>query len=300
MEVAENVRGARDAPLARLRAPASARLTRRRAARATLSAQEPGASAVHCKAGLGRTGTLIGLYIMKHYGFTAPETIGYLRLCRPGSVIGPQQNFLVDLEKRMWKEGEAFRKRGQGGGASGSPSLAQQMRSMALGGASGSSSKMCVRARARVAARPWGGPRAAHTAHPPLTVPRPPLRAQSDGRGVECDRQAASPGARRPRLRWELAFEAEGRVCLRPALRPAGPVTRQVHPRRRKTHVRAPTQPMARLRRHHASHLYHRTQLSKSGQWVCGGHAPLLPVRASARRTACSHGTPLRSTGHRD
>ena len=57
-----------------------------------------GALAVHCKAGLGRTGTLIGCYLMKHFKFTAAEAIGWMRICRPGSVIGPQQNFLEELK----------------------------------------------------------------------------------------------------------------------------------------------------------------------------------------------------------
>jgi len=77
------------------------------------------------------SGTLIGLYMMKHMGFTARECIAWLRIVRPvylfktfiitkskfttrvndwseltfsnlqGSVIGPQQHYLVDQEQRM-------------------------------------------------------------------------------------------------------------------------------------------------------------------------------------------------------
>ena len=64
---------------------------------------------VHCKAGLGRTGSLLGCYFMKHYGFTAAEFIGWVRVCRPGSVIGPQQHFLREMQPIMWKEGKAWR-----------------------------------------------------------------------------------------------------------------------------------------------------------------------------------------------
>lgn len=63
-----------------------------------------------CKAGLGRTGSCIGAYLMKHYGFSAREAIGWMRVCRPGSVIGPQQQYLESIESRMWEEGALFRR----------------------------------------------------------------------------------------------------------------------------------------------------------------------------------------------
>ena len=71
----------------------------------------PGALAVHGKAGLGRTGTLIALYMMKHHGFTAREAIGWLRIVRPGSVIGEQQQYLCEMEGVMRGTGQLARYR---------------------------------------------------------------------------------------------------------------------------------------------------------------------------------------------
>lgn len=64
-----------------------------------------GAVAVHCKAGLGRTGLLIAAYMMKNFNMKSTEAVGWVRICRPGSVIGDQQAFLAKCEPWLHYQG---------------------------------------------------------------------------------------------------------------------------------------------------------------------------------------------------
>uniref|UniRef100_A0A182IRV7 Tyrosine specific protein phosphatases domain-containing protein n=1 Tax=Anopheles atroparvus TaxID=41427 RepID=A0A182IRV7_ANOAO len=73
----------------------------------------PGKFLAFCgpQTGLGRTGTLIGAYLIKHFDFNSMEAIAWLRICRPGSVIGQQQQWLQGKEQWLIAAGNAFRRR---------------------------------------------------------------------------------------------------------------------------------------------------------------------------------------------
>ncbi|EKX46726.1 hypothetical protein GUITHDRAFT_107503 [Guillardia theta CCMP2712] len=72
-----------------------------------------GLVAVHCDNGLGLTGCIIGTYLMAMRGFTAKEAVGWIRVMRPGSVLGAQQEFLESHEHAMQRAGMVMETRNE-------------------------------------------------------------------------------------------------------------------------------------------------------------------------------------------
>ena len=54
--------------------------------------------AIHCRAGLGRTGILICVWLIIKLNFKPAEAIAYIRIMRPGSIMGNQGFFLESIE----------------------------------------------------------------------------------------------------------------------------------------------------------------------------------------------------------
>lgn len=44
---------------------------------------------------------MISCYAMKHYKIPATTIIAWIRICRPGSILGPQQHYIVEKEAEM-------------------------------------------------------------------------------------------------------------------------------------------------------------------------------------------------------
>jgi cell division cycle 14 len=63
--------------------------------------KDDGTFGVCCSTGLGRTGTMIGVWLMVHSNFSAREAIAWMRIVRPGMVLGAQQHFLEDVERNL-------------------------------------------------------------------------------------------------------------------------------------------------------------------------------------------------------
>lgn len=58
--------------------------------------------AVSCRAGMGRTGTVLACYLVCVEGYSAGDAIRHLRALRPGSVESPpQRDFVYEYEERL-------------------------------------------------------------------------------------------------------------------------------------------------------------------------------------------------------
>lgn len=58
------------------------------------------AFAVHCRAGLGRTGVIIGIYVTTKYRMSGKAFHGWMRMCRPGAVqTTVQEQYVRELPK---------------------------------------------------------------------------------------------------------------------------------------------------------------------------------------------------------
>ena len=65
------------------------------------AAWSTGAMAVHCRAGLGRTGTMIATFLIRKFSLEASHVVAYLRMMRPGSVLGMQARFLHTYDQSI-------------------------------------------------------------------------------------------------------------------------------------------------------------------------------------------------------
>ena len=52
---------------------------------------------VHCAAGVGRTGTILACYLIKHHNFSVKDAIDKVRKERPGSIQSESQEIAIGL-----------------------------------------------------------------------------------------------------------------------------------------------------------------------------------------------------------
>jgi cell division cycle 14 len=159
----------------------------------------PGLVAVHCKAGLGRTGTLAALLLMRREGFSARAAVGWLRIVRPGCVIGEQQHYLCGVESQL---------------------LQRSQRRLSLGPAAPPPpAPPADSASARsLGSSPSASPAASRPPPPPAHKALSPGRS-AGGRGVEPTSAPLRPGQSSPS---ELSAHVDEGAARRGAARSAG------------------------------------------------------------------------------
>ena len=59
---------------------------------------------VHCAAGIGRTGTILACYLVKHQNYSAKDAINKVRKKRPGSIQSESQEIAISLYEKYIRD----------------------------------------------------------------------------------------------------------------------------------------------------------------------------------------------------
>ena len=138
--------------------------------------------------------------MMQHHGFAAREAMGWLRIVRPGSVIGPQQQYLVERESVMRRTGSWYLTDGPSVAArAAGPAGVARLIAEAVGVVDG-------RLRALRADRRRRSTESPSPLHGDSEAPTGPLASGSRSDGLACsgdgDASAAGDGEGQARLRY--------------------------------------------------------------------------------------------------
>ena len=74
---------------------------------------------------------------MKHFGFPPAAFTGWIRIARPGSILGPQQQYMITMDDRMLKAGGESKRRdllgiGNSPQQNGTPLIKKQLEDLSL------------------------------------------------------------------------------------------------------------------------------------------------------------------------
>jgi hypothetical protein len=149
--------------------------------------------------------------MMKHHGFTAREAMGWLRIVRPGSVIGEQQEFLCAREGLMRRSSAPLRAASAPVGVEGCVGAVERLIEETARAYDASYAAALGVARARIVGQGFSGPSLPPVVMTASVGPLPWSESAGDGRTAsELAAHVAAAAERRSGVRCMGPFPRQG------------------------------------------------------------------------------------------